>query len=540
MSSTPSNMSDLIGPQADSFVSGIPAPADLPAGPPPTPPSLPPDTSGIGYTPADATSEAPSAPQPPSLWRQVLTGALQGLAAGASVNTRGMGKAGAFAAGAGAGVNRVMNEIPQQNAALDQAKLQTAFHYAQLSQITRQLNLMPDNKREAYLGDAADTYNSMLKSGAVVPMSQPSDVITAQQTLQQLHAKNPWATYSVMPVRGDDGTFQYSAVQFPAAPTQADVTIKGGGENGEDLTVPAGTPSNKIGQVYSNLISKKLEAETKSDLADKNNAAKSALADKNNAARSAIADKTIAAGQAKAALAATGVNVVAFDPDYANADGSNGANVVLDKATAQQRGLFSYKADPSTINSLAGGMNDVQNKLNSLADVVNDTQRMRQVDPTLAAAMLNPTTGVTLALGAHGGGVGGGGSVATDRINAWLNNANVKEANQATKDYVAAFIGAHEAITQLPRLQTFGKSSRMTETQLHAALNLLPQPGDTAGFAQQKMQNLQTMIDPLRKQIPHMQGAELIPSWLEQQQKAPSATHVFDPVQGVLKQLGVN
>src|SRR5437879_8992675 len=96
--SMPSNMSDLIGPQADSFVSGIPdAPTtDISQPPPPTPqlPVAPPDT---GYQSPDATVEAPSAPQPPSLWRQVLTGALTGLAAGASVNTRGMGKAGAFA-----------------------------------------------------------------------------------------------------------------------------------------------------------------------------------------------------------------------------------------------------------------------------------------------------------------------------------------------------------------------------------------------------------------------------------------------------------
>jgi hypothetical protein len=72
---------------------------------------------------------------------------------------------------------------------------------------------------------------------------------------------------------------------------------------------------------------------------------------------------------------------------------------------------------------------------------------------------------------------------------------------------------------------------------LHAALNLLPQPGDAASFAQQKIENLQTMIDPLRKQIPHMPGADLIPSWLEQKQKPPAATHIFDPLNGVLNLL---
>ena len=121
------------------------------------------------------------------------------------------------------------------------------------------------------------------------------------------------------------------------------------------------------------------------------------------------------------------------------------------------------------------------------------------------------------------GGVGGGVDVDTSRINEVLYAKDVMKANQATRDFVNAYVGAHEAVTQLPRLQTFGQSSRMTETQLHAALNLLPQPGDR-DFASQKMTSLQGMIDPLRKQIPHMPGAEALPSWLEQrkQQQAPS------------------
>jgi len=47
-------------------------------------------------------------------------------------------------------------------------------------------------------------------------------------------------------------------------------------------------------------------------------------------------------------------------------------------------------------------------------------------------------------------------------------------------------VGAHEAVTQLPRLQTFGQSNRMTEKQMEAAQNLLPHPGDGT-MAGQKM-----------------------------------------------------
>ena len=65
----------------------------------------------------------------------------------------------------------------------------------------------------------------------------------------------------------------------------------------------------------------------------------------------------------------------------------------------------------------------------------------------------------------------------------------------------------------------FGLTSKQ-----EAAINLLPQPGD-GNFASQKMTSLQGMIDPLRKQIPHMPGADLQPSWLEQrrQNQPPSS-----------------
>ena len=50
---------------------------------------------------------------------------------------------------------------------------------------------------------------------------------------------------------------------------------------------------------------------------------------------------------------------------------------------------------------------------------------------------------------------------------------------------------------------------------MQAAQRMLPQPGDDAGMAQQKMVALQTTLDPLRRQLPHMQGADLLPTWQE-------------------------
>lgn len=248
-----------------------------------------------------------------------------------------------------------------------------------------------------------------------------------------------------------------------------------------------------------------------------NSPANQAAAARGAAAKSAAEQSAKSTGE---------LNAVAYDPNYQNADGTKGANVVMSKEDAQAKGLTHYKADPAKLNAVVAGMNDVQNKLNQLADVVIDPKRMGQVDPVVAAAMLSHGTGITLNFGGHGGGASGGIGVDTSKVNEYLYARDVRNANQATRDYVTAMVGAHEAITQLPRLQTFGQSSRMTQQQMEAAVNLLPQPGDWT-MAAQKMQSLQGMIDPLRKQIPHMPGAESIPSWTEkrqqqQRQHAPS------------------
>ena len=211
--------------------------------------------------------------------------------------------------------------------------------------------------------------------------------------------------------------------------------------------------------------------------------------------------------QQNALLKASGQLVVAYDPTYQNQNGTRGGNVVMSQADAQQKNLQHYKADPSNLNATIGGFNDVQQKINMLAEVANDPSRMGQVQGPLAAALLEHGKGVTF--GAFGT------SIDPSRVNEQLYSEDLRKANQATRDYVAAMGAAHEAITQLPRLQTFGKSSRMTEQQMQAAQRMLPQPGDDAGMAQQKMVALQTTLDPLRRQLPHMQGADLLPTWQE-------------------------
>ena len=255
-------------------------------------------------------------------------------------------------------------------------------------------------------------------------------------------------------------------------------------------------------------------------------ATKQAQLDVENSPSNQAAQVKLAANKAAAEEQAKGSDglVVAYHPGYDNADGTKGANVVMTKGEAQAQGLQHYKADGAKLNATVAGMNDVQNKLNQLAEVTTDKDKMSQVDPGIAARMLAHGKGLEVgAMGTH---------VDMSRINEGYYANDVKQANQATRDFVAATVAAHEAVTQLPRLQTFGQSSRMTQQQMEAAQNLLPHAGDGADFAAQKMTSLQGMLDPLRKQMPHMQGAEMMPSWLEkknQRQQTPSAVGKFNP-----------
>ncbi len=251
--------------------------------------------------------------------------------------------------------------------------------------------------------------------------------------------------------------------------------------------------------------------------------AASAAAQKTTAEANAKAGTPL--GQAELAEKQTSVekfneeNVVAFDPNYPNTDGTKGGNVVVTRSQAKDQGLTNFYAkgvDPSLLNGIVAGFNDVQNKINQLASVATDAKTMGQVDGKIAAQLLKDA-------GEKIGLFGIELNTESTSINTRDYMTQLANANPATRAYVTSLIAAHEAITQLPRLQTFGKSSRMTQQQMEAAVKMLPAPADDANMAERKMTSLQTAIDPLRKQVPHMPGAELMPSWLEERNKQSQA-----------------
>jgi hypothetical protein len=184
---------------------------------------------------------------------------------------------------------------------------------------------------------------------------------------------------------------------------------------------------------------------------------------------------------------------------------------VMSKGDAKEAGLFHYKVNAEKVNANAAGMDDVQNKVNMLSDIVYG-QDGKNIQNGLAGAAIDQGMKLDL-MGVH---------LDTGRINAILDSENMKSMNSATRNYVTAYLAAHEAVTQLPRLQTFGQSSRMTHEQMLATQQMLPQAGDDVDMRQRRMEALQTTLDPLRNRMPTLPGAPLKPSYRDDPKSAYS------------------
>jgi len=191
------------------------------------------------------------------------------------------------------------------------------------------------------------------------------------------------------------------------------------------------------------------------------------------------------------------------------------------------KGAFAYKIDPTLVNSNAARMDDVQNKINNLAEVVNSTD-MKNVNQALVGAALDKGTQLNFE-GLH---------LDTGRLNAVLSAENIARMNEPTRNFIVALLGAHEAVTNLPGLQTFGKSNRFTEKQMEASQAMLPSAGDDANMARKKIIAFQGILDPLRRRIVTLPNQPLMPSFTEGLHKEESTPNLSDKAQELLKKHG--
>lgn len=275
-------------------------------------PSLLTQNDGTDSSPAPSTppnpvmqDQPPAQPtKPGGLFKSLLFGALTGLAASAGQG-RGESSGGAFAGGLASGVGAQLakpGQQAQQAAELDQTKAATALHYANLAKLQRDMNLMPDSKFEAHMDDAIDHTDALTKAGAITPMSEASsDVTDAQNALTKLHAANPWAVYSISPVRGSDGKVAYQVSQFTKAPLTEPVTLSGLGPDGKDMIIPAGVSGETVGKAYTAAFTKKMDNDAKAAIAKGNQGTRVDVQKLKNEGAANVANIKAAADTAKAA-----------------------------------------------------------------------------------------------------------------------------------------------------------------------------------------------------------------------------------------------
>lgn len=271
--------------------------SSLPYGPP-APDTTAPDVSTVTPPPDLSTlpdQPAPSAPQQPdqpdqpqrgSLWKSILMGALNGLAGGAGVNTRGQSGASAFASGLASGTAKQFETTAQQKTAQDKANLaaaQIAYYHANLAHVMREVHQMDESEQSKYLDQTESQDRDLIQKGLIVPISAPGDHGDAVQTLGHVVQNDPAGMYRLSPVRDENGQPAYQVVKVPDSPIRSDVTVKD--PYGNDQTVAAGTATARQVEQYSmaarskafDLAKAKDAAQSRQDLQDSKDADQQAL-----------------------------------------------------------------------------------------------------------------------------------------------------------------------------------------------------------------------------------------------------------------------
>jgi hypothetical protein len=455
------------------------------SGPPDQTPDAPPniqlptsdqDSSANAFA-QGLSGDANNAPtlKAPSLWQRVLQGALQGLASG--------GAAGAIVGGAESTsadqFNRMQTARAQRQQALQQ-QLQDGSARLAHAQVENQIlqnqwSNMPKTFQDALLRESK-TAGDQLTFNGNPPMISGITEDAAKQFLTHVYDSNPnEASHYVMHSNGAD-KFDIFKIADPNAVNRSPLEIT-------TALVPGRNPDGSL------------------DWANP------------TAAKSTVPPGSvkIADAQASPVIAASKYwntynnNQAAIQKS--DATGATAKNDALAVKAARPPAVKDLAADP---NNVVGGFDALQGRINDVASFVN-SPAMSKVDPVAASRILE-AQGVTL--GAHGMGA----SISLPMGGATAGNLNdyIKNTNPETLEYVNRLKPAYEAISQLPRLQTYGKSSRMSPTQMEAAKQLLPAAYDNQVNAASKLDKLQSTLDDYIRHIPNSGATGVRPSWRAQ------------------------
>jgi hypothetical protein len=168
-------------------------------------------------------------------------------------------------------------------------------------------------------------------------------------------------------------------------------------------------------------------------------------------------------------------------------------------------------ASSSDPKNVSGGFDALQSAVNDLANFVK-SPAMLKVDPIQAAKLMGASAG---SVGGSAGPVGIHLPIPAG-FSGGIESGQLADANPETRKWVTLLNGAYEPASQLPRLQTYGQSSRMSPQQMQAAKDLLPHATDDQAMALERLGIFQDRIDPYIQHIPNNGAAGVRKSWRAQ------------------------
>lgn len=209
---------------------------------------------------------APAGPQKPSLFRGILAGALAGLAGSSGATS--------FGGGLGGGVQGAQRQEAQQQAqadqkaqqdqqaTLDKQKLDAENQERQARMANMQLNnrmlsqklheLDPQDPAfvQAQVGKLADEGDAGLKAGALLKTPEFKSAAEAEDYIHQNHIDQGNYQVRAIPFHNDKGQLVYGGLEYDNSPSTSDTKVSYQGPDGKtsDVTIPAGTPKNKIAE----------------------------------------------------------------------------------------------------------------------------------------------------------------------------------------------------------------------------------------------------------------------------------------------------
>lgn len=215
-------------------------------------------TEGTGAGASTAPVAAPAAPAKPSLWRNVVAGALSGLAASSGATSLG----GGLAKGAGGELAREGQEKDDATArdAAKQAQVKAAADIAHTqamtAQVMRATTNLPENHQQTVIEGRAEQTEQLRRTGAMIPVGNPDPSTDHHLALQQVTAltkANPGRLYTAEPVKNSDGKIVFQAFESTDSPLTEDVDLKDihGSKVG---MIPKGTPAAQATKLQVGLI----------------------------------------------------------------------------------------------------------------------------------------------------------------------------------------------------------------------------------------------------------------------------------------------